>query len=188
MWPRRSHTLSPLTRMASNKRKFEWMKVKQDAFDKIKRIVACDKLLTYPNFNETFKIHTNASAFQLGAVISQESKPIAFYTRKLPGAHQRYTVTKKEILSIIETLKEFRTILFGQKIIIYTDNKTLTYKSFNTDRLLIWRLIIKYYGPDIEYIKEKKYSIIGTINIALKWEQIDCKEFHLSKVNRARNK
>ena len=40
------------------------MQVKQDAFDKIKWIVARDNLLTYPYFNETFKIHTNASAFQ----------------------------------------------------------------------------------------------------------------------------
>ena len=31
-----------------------------------------DTLLTYPGFNETFKIHTDASAFQLGAVISQK--------------------------------------------------------------------------------------------------------------------
>ena len=34
--------------------------------------MAHNTLLTYPDFNETFKIHTNASAFQLGAVISQK--------------------------------------------------------------------------------------------------------------------
>ena len=39
-------------------------------FDEIKRIVACDTLLTYLEFNEAFKIHTNASAFQLGVIIS----------------------------------------------------------------------------------------------------------------------
>ena len=40
------------------------MQVKQDAFDKIKWIMARDNLLTYQYLNETFKIHTNASAFQ----------------------------------------------------------------------------------------------------------------------------
>ena len=50
------------------------MQVKQDAFDKIKRIMARDTLLTYPDFNETFKIHTDASAFQLGVVISQKGR------------------------------------------------------------------------------------------------------------------
>ena len=77
--------------------------------------MARDTLLTYPDFNETFKIHTDASAFQLGAVISQKGKPIDFYRRKLTDARQRYTVIDRELLSITETLKEFRKILLGQK-------------------------------------------------------------------------
>ena len=82
MWLRRSHTLAPLTRMTLNKRKFKWTKVKQDSFDKIKRTVPRNTLLTYPGFNKTFKIHTDASAFQLGAVIHQKVKPITFYSFK----------------------------------------------------------------------------------------------------------
>ena len=70
MWPRWSHTLAPLTKMKSIKRNFKCTQVEQDTFDKIKRIVARDTLLTYPDFNENFKTHTDASAFQLGAVIS----------------------------------------------------------------------------------------------------------------------
>ena len=64
-----------------------------------------DTLLTYPDFNETFRIHTNASAFQLGAVIIQKGKNIAFYSRKMTGTQQRYTVMEGELLSIVETLK-----------------------------------------------------------------------------------
>ena len=78
MWPWRSHTLEPLTKLTYIKRKFKWTKVKQDDFDKIKRIVACNNLSTYPDFNETYKINTDASAFQLGAVIIQKGKPITF--------------------------------------------------------------------------------------------------------------
>ena len=77
------------------------MKVEQDASDKIKRILDRDTSLTYPDFNETFKINTDASAFQLGVVISQKVKPIAFYSRKLTDAQQRYIVTKRELLSTI---------------------------------------------------------------------------------------
>ena len=69
IWPRRSHTLSPLTKITSTNRKFEWTEFEQDAFNEIKRIVARDTLLNYPSFNEIFKIRTDASAFQLGAVI-----------------------------------------------------------------------------------------------------------------------
>ena len=71
------------------------MQVKQDAFDKIKWIMARDNLLTYPYFNETFKIHTDASAFHLGAVIIQKGKPIAFYSRKITDSQQRYIATDR---------------------------------------------------------------------------------------------
>ena len=46
MWPRRSHTVAPLTKSMSIKRRFKWTQVKQDAFDKIKQIGARDTFLT----------------------------------------------------------------------------------------------------------------------------------------------
>ena len=105
--------------------------------------MARDALLTYPYLNEIFKIYTDARSFQLGAFISQKYKPIAFCSRKLTYAQQRYTVTDRELLSIVETLKEFRTIISGRKLRIYTDNKNLTSKTINTDRVLRWRLILE---------------------------------------------
>ena len=60
--------------------KFEYTKIKQNAFNEIKRIVPPDTLLNYPGFKEEFKIHTNDSNFQLGAFISQTGKPVAFYS------------------------------------------------------------------------------------------------------------
>ena len=83
MWPRWSHMFGPLTKITPNKRNFKWTKIEQDAFDEIKRIVARYNLLTYPDFNETFKIHTDASDFQLEAVVIQKGKLVAFYSRKL---------------------------------------------------------------------------------------------------------
>ena len=111
--------------------------------------MARDTLLTYPDFNETFKIHTDDSGLQLGAVISQKVKPISFYSRKLTDSQQRYTVMERELLSIVETLKEFRTILLGHKLQIYTDNKNRTCTKINTNIVLIWILILEKYGPDI---------------------------------------
>ena len=92
-WTHWSHTLGPLTILTYIKQRFKWAQVKQDSFEKIKPIVPCDTLWTYPDFIEIFKIHTNASAFQLGAVIIHKVKPIVFYSIKLTGAQQRYTVT-----------------------------------------------------------------------------------------------
>ena len=95
-----------------------------------------DTLLTYLDFNGTLKIHTNASASQLGAAINKKEKPIAFYSRKLTDAQQRYTVIERELIGTVETLKEFITILLGQKLIIYIDHKKLTFKISNSDRVL----------------------------------------------------
>ena len=95
MWLRRSHTLATLTKLTPIKKKFKWTKVEQDAFDKIKRTMARDTLFTYLDFNETFKIHTNASVSQLKAVIIQKVKSIAFYSIKLTDAKQGYTVTER---------------------------------------------------------------------------------------------
>ena len=73
--------------------KFKWTEIEQDAFDEIKYIVDHNTLLAYPDFNETFKIHTNASRLQLGAVIGHKVKPIDFYIRKLTDSQKRYTAT-----------------------------------------------------------------------------------------------
>ena len=81
----------------------------------------------YPDFNAPFEIQTDASKLQLGAVIYQKGKPIAFYSINMNSAQNNYTTTEKELLSIVETLKEFRNIPLGHQITVYTDNKNLTY-------------------------------------------------------------
>ena len=95
MCKRLSHKLLPLTKLKSIKRNFKWTEVEQDVLDENKRIVARDTLLTYPGFNELFKIHTDAIVFLLVAVISQKFKPIYFYSRKLSGFRQRYAVMER---------------------------------------------------------------------------------------------
>ena len=79
--------------MTSKQAKWNWDRKCQEAFDSIKKIVSRETLLSYPNFNKPFEIHTDASKLQLGAVISQEGKPIAFYSRKLNPAQVNYTTT-----------------------------------------------------------------------------------------------
>ena len=94
-----------LTNITSSTVEFKWTKVEQDTFGEIKRIMARDNLLAFPDCNEEFKIHADASVFQLGAVISHKGKPVAFYGRKITYAQKFYIVTEKDLLSIVETLK-----------------------------------------------------------------------------------
>ena len=110
-------------------------------------------MLAYPDFSKPFQIHTDASHYQLGAVISQNGKPIAFCSWKLNPAQTRYTTTERELLSIVETLKEYCNIFFGHEMEVFTDHKNLTYKQFNTERVMRWRLLIEEFGPKLTYIK-----------------------------------
>ena len=89
---------------------------------------------------------------------------MAFYSRKLNPAQTRYTTTERELLSIVETLKEFRNILLGQKIKVHTDHENLTFKNFNSDRVMRWRLYIEEYSPDLQYIKGTKNIVADALS------------------------
>ena len=95
-------------------------------FDNVKATIARDIVLAYPDYSKEFEIYTDATSKQLGTVITQVNKPIAFFSRKLTETQQRYSVTKIELLAIVETLKiellaivetlkEFKGMLWGQK-------------------------------------------------------------------------
>ena len=90
-------------------------------------MIGREVLLAYPDFNALSEIHTDASKLQIGAFISQKGKPIDVYSRNINISQQNYTPTEKELLSIVATLKEFRNILLGHQITVYTDHKNLTY-------------------------------------------------------------
>ncbi len=180
MWVRRADTLAPLSRLTSDKVPWKWTEVEQKAFDAMKKIIARETLLAYPNFNEPFHIYTDASATQLGAVVTQRERPIAFYSRKLNPAQTRYTTTERELLSIVETLKEFRSILLGQQLIVHTDHENLTYKKFNTDRVMRWRLMLEEFSPDLRYIKGSKNVVADLLSrLNMDIEHVEEENLHI---------
>jgi hypothetical protein len=84
IWQHRSHMLAPLTGLVSPLVKYKRGEEQQKAFDDIKQKVSQETLLAFPDFEKEFHVYTDASNKQLGAVIMQEVKPLAFYSRKLP--------------------------------------------------------------------------------------------------------
>jgi hypothetical protein len=88
-------------------------------------------VLCYPDFNKLvlFHLYTDASDHQLGAVIMQDKSKtsIAFYSQNLNTVQKQYTNAERniELLSSIETCKEYNNILFGYSIIAYTCHKTM---------------------------------------------------------------
>jgi RNase H-like domain found in reverse transcriptase len=77
----------------------------------------------------------------------QDKKSISFYLRKLNAAQRRYTTTERELLSTIETCKEYKNILLGYPITFYTEHKNDSYKGLNaSDNVLHWLLLLEEYG------------------------------------------
>jgi hypothetical protein len=135
-------------------------------FDNVKTIIAKEVVLAYPDFAKPFDIYTDASTKQLGSVITQDNRTIAFFSQKLSGAQSKYTVTELELLAIVETLKEFNGMLWGQLINVYTDHKNLTRDGLGltSDRAARWRTLLEEYAPEIIYIKGIHNTVADAIS------------------------
>ena len=143
-----------------------WDKVHQTAFDNVKTTIAKDVALAYPDYSQEFEIYTDASSKQLCAVITQGHRPMAFFSRKLTEMQQRYSVTEIELLVILETLKEFRGILCGQRTKVYTGHKNLIKDALGltSDHVYQWRLLFEEYGPEIVHIKGIHNTVADAIS------------------------
>ena len=87
----------------------------------------------------------------------RDKKPIAFYSRKINSAQRRYTTTERELLSTIETCKEYKNILLGYPIIVYKEHKNNTFNDLKaSDLVLRWLLLLEEYGVSFEYLPWNK--------------------------------
>ena len=151
---------SPLYKLLKKNAAFIWKEEHSQSFDELKRLLTEFTLLQYPKFEKQFTITTDASNLGLGAVLSQECSgkdlPIHFISRTLNKAEVNYTTTEKECLAIVWAIQQFRPYLYGQKFIIKTDHRPLTWL-FNVkdpgSRLIRWRLKLEEYDYKIIYKK-----------------------------------
>ncbi len=168
LWARRSDMLAPLTSLVgecsqtkttkakgTKKVPWHWDEVHQRAFNHVKATITKDVVLAYPDYSKVFEIYTDASSKQLGAVITLDNKPIAFFSWKLSDTQCKYSITKIELLAIVKTLKEFKGMLWGQNIKVFADHTNLMRDALDltSDRVYQWRLLLEEYGPKIVYIK-----------------------------------
>ncbi len=82
----------PMTK--TKKKPWRWDPVHQQAFDNVKAAIAKETVLAYLDFLKLFEIYTDDSSTQLGAVITQDNRPILFFSRKLSKTQQN-TVSQK---------------------------------------------------------------------------------------------
>ena len=67
--------------------------------------------------------------------------------------------------------------MLGQQVRVYTDHKNLTYKQFNTDRVMRWRLIIEEFSPELVYIQGETNIVADALS---RLEIIDNVDYNLS--------
>jgi len=92
MWAKRSEMFAPLSDLVGEcgkmkttiknkvkKQPWHWNSIHQIAFDNVKIAIAKEVVLAYPDFMKPFDIYTDASTKQLGSVITQDNRPIAFF-------------------------------------------------------------------------------------------------------------
>ncbi len=171
---------------------WHWNEVHQRTFDHVKAIIAKDVVLAYPDYSKVFEIYTDASSKQLGAVITQDNKPIAFFSRKLSDTQRKYSVTKIELLAIVETLKEFNGMLRGKNIKVFTDHPNLMRDSLGltSDRVYQWRLLLEEYGPKTVYIKGIHNNIADAVSRLEYDPSINqtAKSFYMTKVRNSKSR
>jgi hypothetical protein len=102
-----------------------------------------------------FEVYTNRAKLQLGAIITQANRLLAFFSKKLSQSQQKYSMTEQELTVIVETLQEFKCMLWGQQVTVYIDHKHLVQNALGltSDWVYHWRLLVEVYDPTIVYIK-----------------------------------
>ena len=158
LFPRRSHLLQSFYDLTNSTDKrnvtIPWTSAHDRAFAELKAVVAKDALMAFPNHRQPFHIYTDASDKQLGACIMQSGRPVAYYSKKL-SPEMNYSTMEKELLALVMTLKEYRTMLLGAELHCYTAHKNLSFANLNSQLVMRWRAFVEEYTPKIYYLAGK---------------------------------
>jgi cleavage and polyadenylation specificity factor subunit 1 len=101
------------------------------AFEECKASFSRDTLLAHPDPTAPLALVTDASKSSMGAVLQQRVQnawqPLAFFSKKLIPAQQKYISYDRELLAIYEAVKNFRHMLEARHFTIFTNHKPITY-------------------------------------------------------------
>lgn len=121
----------PLTDLLHKDKKFIWNDSVEQSFQKLKEQLVFAPVLILPDPTKDFTVTTDALNFTVSAVLMQnyekDKQSVTYESRKLIPAEQKYPMYKKELLTIIHTLKIWQLYFKGQKFLISTDHTSLTY-------------------------------------------------------------
>lgn len=117
---------APLTKLLQ-KNAFKWNEEANTAFENLKLAMTTLPVLALPDWNIPFIIETDASGVGLGAVISQNGHPIAFFSQKLSTRAQNKSIYERELMAVVLSVQKWRHYLLGRKFTILSDQKALKF-------------------------------------------------------------
>ena len=121
-----STLVAPMTEILKGKT-FEWSDKANLAFEEIKTRLTQAPVLALPNFNQVFEVECDASGVGIGAILSQEKRPIAYFSEKLNEAKRRYSTYDKEFYALVRALEHWRHYLVGAEFILHSDHEALKF-------------------------------------------------------------
>ncbi|XP_024010447.1 uncharacterized protein LOC112085464 [Eutrema salsugineum] len=121
--PHFSSIMAPITD-CMREGKFTWTDAASTAFATIKDKLTSAPILVLPDFTQACELHCDASKLGI-AVLSQQGRPIAYYSEKLSGARIRYSTYDIEFYAVVQAIKHWRHYLFHREFILFTDHDAL---------------------------------------------------------------
>jgi len=116
----------PLTRLLK-KGCFCWNEESTKAMEALKKAITTAPVLKLPDFSQPFSIECDASGSGLGAVLTQDKRPIAFFSKGLSDTSLTKSIYEKELMALVLAIQHWRPYLLGQKFTVYTDQRSLRY-------------------------------------------------------------
>lgn len=117
---------SSLTALLKKGVVFRWSPTEDQAFQSLKHALMSAPVLALPNFSKTFVIATDACDVGIGAVLMQDSHPLAYVSKALGPKNRSLSIYEKEFLAILLAIEHWRQYLLFAEFIIQTDQRSLT--------------------------------------------------------------
>ncbi|KAK8923646.1 hypothetical protein KSP39_PZI019205 [Platanthera zijinensis] len=157
----------PLTSLTRKDQKFVWTQECNEAFETLKERLMTAPILSLPKGTEGFQIFSDASRCGLGCVLVQHGSVIAFGSRQLKPHERNYPVHDLELAAVIFALKLWRHYVYGAKVEIFTDHKSLKYLLDQKDLNMRQRRWVEFLGDyevAIQYTPGKANVVVDALS------------------------